>query len=212
MSKSRRIKALLVSAVLLGCAGAYCASIADGPDFDIAMIRNIPSKLSVGYLDQVIGSLNTWPSWFHAGNTIDEVDFRGLPYPKSTQKIETHGLLRLGMDTRTGMRDRFDITVLVLEYSPGKKIRMRVLSDSKKKLTALFDDIEWEIDLLPQTTGSLILGTVRAHTRQWRARLFGKLVPNIILNQIFYPNLFVLAEINNPSVVYPDPATQHGGM
>jgi len=61
------------------------------------MERDIPSKLDTGYLDQMMSSLKTWPTWFHSDRTADEVDFRGDPYPKAQQKVESRGLIRLGM-------------------------------------------------------------------------------------------------------------------
>jgi hypothetical protein len=210
----RKSQIVLAALLVLGAPSlAYLISIARGPDFDIEMVRPIPSKLSVDYLDQAIGFFPHWPAWFHSGAKLTQVDASGNPIPKAQQKLQTQDYLRLGIDTQR-LRGKYDLTLLVTDYTPKKHLALRVIGDTKNSLTRLFDRLDWEITFEPKPDGTLIIGKASAHTHQWRARIFGKLVPSILLNQVFYPNIIVLADIKNPNVLFPDPADDptHGGM
>jgi len=87
-----------------------------------------------------------------------------------------------------------------------------VVSDTKNSLTRMFDPLDWKIEFTPVPGGTLLMGTATAHTHSWRARIFGKFVSTILLNQVYYPNLMILAEINNPNVVFPQADDEHGSM
>jgi hypothetical protein len=210
MRKSRSIPIALV--ILMVPVAIYLKTLADVPDFEFQFTRNIPSKLSPDYLDQVFTSLRIWPSWIHAGQSAIRVDSEGVPLPKSEQVLLKNEFVRLKIDPKNGIARPFEITVQVMDYVPKKRLELRVLSDSKNRLTKLFDSLQWVIELTPNGSGSWIRGQAIAHTHHWRARILGKLVPTILLNQVFYPDLLVMAEINKPEVVYPDPDSQHGGM
>ena len=54
----------------------------------------------------------------------------------------------------------------------------------------------------------MIRGTLNGHTATSRARIYSQLIPSVFLNQVFYPNLLVLTEINNPLAVVPYPESQ----
>lgn len=210
MRKSQAV--LLALGFFCGVSALWLGSVARGPDFDIELTRKVPSRLSVDYLDQAWNLIRQWPAWMYAGVSADQVTETGSPVPKSEQKLKIGAYIRLGEDTKRGLHSRYSITVQVTEYIPRKKLSMRVIADSKNRLTHLLDSLEWSIELEPNGTGSWIYGKALARTRTWRARLFGKLAPKILLNQVYYPNLFILAEINNPYVVAPEADEQHSGM
>jgi hypothetical protein len=193
--------------LILGSFMFYCSSIGNGDNFDVKFVREVPSQLSVDYLSQVLAQVQKWPLWFYSASRADEVNFRGDPYPRKDQALEVKGLIRMAFDPHKGESRKFELTYEVMEYIPKQRVRIRVISDSKGKLTHLFEDLEWTFELVPQGSGTLIRGTETARTASWRARLFSRLVPSIFLNQVFYPDLMILAKINDPDVVapYPDP-------
>jgi hypothetical protein len=215
MSKLRWISLGLLA--MLAPLSVYLLVVANGPDFDIEYSREIPSKLSVTYLGKVLGDIQSWPTWFHSAVQADQVDFSETPYPIADQKVVAGARIRLALDVHRP-HGKSNLFLGVLQYVPAQRLSLRVLKDSKSSLTHLFEPLDWTLELtpVPGTQGkpesSLIKGTVKARTHSWRARVFGKIAAKALLNQVFYPDLFILAEINNPDVVYPDPDAQHGGM
>lgn len=200
--------ALLV--LIIGSCLFYGSVVANGPDVDLTFVREVPTKLSPEYLDKVIREIPRWPDWFYFGAKANQIDFRGMPYPPQDQRLEPNATIEMLFDPHRLERDRFTLKYQVLEYVPQKKMTIRVVFDSKRALTKLFDRIEWTIEFVPNTYNkamgdTLLRGTEVVHTAHWRSRLLGKLIPSIFLNQIFYPNLLVLADIKNPDVVHPFP-------
>jgi len=192
----------------VGCL-SYATVVARGPDVDLTFVRDVPTKLTPDYLDKVIREVPRWPDWFYLGSKANQIDFRGMPYPLQDQRLVQGGMIEMLFDPHRLERDRFTLKYQVLDYVPRQKMTIRVVFDSKEALTKLFDRIDWTIEFLPNPYGgeekTMIRGIETVHTAHWRARLFGKLVPSIFLNQIFYPNLLTLSAINNPDTVHPFP-------
>jgi len=107
-------------ALIFAVCGIYVYSVASGPDFDIEMVRPIPSKLSPQFLDQALNFYPHWPAWFHSGSKLTQVDEHGVEIPKSQQKLQTGDYLRLGIDTKR-LHGKYDVTLLVKEYTPPEK-------------------------------------------------------------------------------------------
>lgn len=200
--------------LIIGSCLYYGSVVANGPDVDLTFVREVPTKLTPEYLDKVVREIPHWPDWFFFGAKANQIDFRGMPYPPQDQRLEPRATIEMLFDPHRRERDRFTLRYEVLEYVPQKKMTIRVVFDSKKALTKLFDRIEWTIEFIPNThagaqgdaqAGTIIRGTETVHTAYWRSRLLGKLFPSIFLNQVFIPNLLVLAEINNPDTVHPFP-------
>lgn len=200
-----------ILAVILAAIVGGAISVAEGPDFEIELDRKIPSNLSPEYLDKAVQLIRQWPAWYFACVGADQVNANGIPLPETEQKLEKGAFIRLREDTKRRLHGEYSVTLQVVDYVP-EMLRMRVIADSKNNLTRLFDPLEWTVQFVPREKGSWILGKATARTHHWRARLFGKLMPKILLNQVYYPNLFILAEINNPDVVAPQPEEQHSGM
>jgi hypothetical protein len=202
--------ALLV--LIFGSCLYYGSVLAHGPDMDLTFVRDVPTNLTPEYLDKVINEIPHWPNWFYFGAKANQLDFRGMPYPLQDQNLARGAVIEMLFDPHRLERDRFTLKYQVLEYIPHQKMTIRVVFDSKKALTKLFDRIDWTIEFLPNPRakdagqGTLIRGTEIVHTSHWRSRLFGRLFPSIFLNQIFYPNLLTLADIKNPDTVHPFPA------
>lgn len=190
MPTMRNSKKVTVWGVVVLCLGAfvlYLAAVAQGPDRNLTLVRDVPSRAPVGVLAERVTDLKQWPSWFHY---LDEA--HALPDAKAPLQAGTD--LKLRIDSHKTPWSGFELIARVEEYVPGSRFRLRVLEDSSQKLTRLFENIEWAVEIQPAGTGSRVLGTATARTRNWRSRIFGALVEKILMHQIFYPDLIKLAE------------------
>lgn len=206
--------------LVLGSSIFYISSIGNGPDRDVTFVREVPSKLSIDYLDQVLQQIPKWNEWFFAATDSNEISMLGDAYPIGHQKLEPRALVRMSFNPHRGESSKFQLTYEVLEYVPKKLLRIRVIRDTNNHLLKLFSNLEWTIELLPMTPemkatsakmaqfNTMIRGTLHAYTASSRARVYSQLIPSVFLNQVFYPNLLVLTEINNPLAVVPYPESQ----
>ena len=176
----------------LGGLGLLFLFLSQGPDINLSLTRQIPSDLDPARLERNISAVTRWPQWFYSLDTVKLLD-------SSTLKSGAH--LELQIDSKKGKWKRFSLKAKVLEYTPGQILRLQILDDSSKRLTRLFDSLEWTIELQPKAQGSWVKGTVSAHTRHWRSRFFGQVAEKILLNQVFYPNLVKLSELRQPFTV-----------
>lgn len=193
--------------IFLGLALGAGALIAIGailtrlPDFDLEMTRDVPSVSKTETLASFVRDPAQWPKWFH------------LTTEAQALSADT---IRLTVDPQKGWWRKFTLDVRVLANQPvppaGQKLSLEFLEDSKQKLRNMFSDLRWEIDVLdaPEVARggtsdhpSLVRGVVHARTASWRARLFGRLSPRVLLNQALYPDLIGLAEIETGK---PEPA------
>jgi hypothetical protein len=217
MNKKVFWAALIV--LVLGSSMFYMSSIGNGPDHEVLFVREVPSKLDAGYLDQVFQQIPTWSQWFFAATSSNEINGMGNPYPIGDQKLVPHAIVQMNFNPHRGENSKFQLTYEVLDYVPKKMLKLRVTRDSKNHLLKLFSDLEWTIELLPMSPESktnpkmaqfntMIRGTLTGHTATSKARIYSQLIPSVFLNQVFYPNLLVLTEINNPLAVVPYPESQ----
>ncbi len=182
----------LVLALILG-GGVYTAS--HGPDQMLHLSRTIPTELSPERLTRNISATSRWPQWFYS---LSEV----------TGELKKGSVLLLKIDPQKGLHKKFELKARVEEYEENDQkhiLQLKIIQDSSERLTRLFDDLDWKIEILPHGTGSLIQGTVTAHTCHWKSRLFGQFAEKILLNQIFYPNLIQLSELRQPFSLDPAP-------
>lgn len=180
---------LVCAMILLG------VSLARGPDQDLHMKRTIPSDLDPSRLDRNLSAVSRWPQWFFSLGTAKPIT--------NEQTIAKGSRVILHMDPKKGPWKKFDLTVEVKDYVPEKALVLQVLEDSSGRLFKLFDSIEWNIEFLPSQKGSLIQGSVSAHTKHWKSRFFGRIAEKILMNQIFYPDLLKLAELKQPFSLDP---------
>jgi hypothetical protein len=182
--------------------------LAVGPDFDIHFSRTVPSTLDADRIDRNISSTSRWTQWFYS---LSEVSVKNTDSSLPPTNFKEGSIVELKMNPRKGQHKKFQLKALVTEYTPGKKLSLRLLEDSSNRLTQIFDRLEWKIEILPPAPGakmskkmgsqpqaSIIQGTAIAHTQHWRARLFGRLAEKILMNQVFLPNLVKLAELKQP--------------
>jgi hypothetical protein len=185
----------------------YCGYLASQPNHDIVFVRNVPSNLNASFLGKSIAELRDWPLWHHMMVSAQLVDQRGQPYSAKDQVLDPQskgGIILLKIENPNKQWKRFELMAEVLEYQPNRLIRLKLLKDSKEKITKIFDTLEWTIELLPPSEPSrhqsapqtTIRGTVIAHTDHWRGRVFGGLTPRIIMNQVFYADLVKFATLD----------------
>jgi hypothetical protein len=200
-----RIKSFWKKALILSSGVLILGSIglAIRPDRELRFSRIVFSTLSTEHLERHMGAVNRWPQWFYS---LASAKILG---PESEKPLEKGDLIQLNFDPKKGPWKRFELQAKVISHIPGKEISIELLDDSSGRLTRLFDPIQWKISLEPNPTPSmtgpegqkfatLIRGTCSAKTKHWRARLIGSLAETILMNQIFYPNLFKLAELIRP--------------
>lgn len=149
-------------------------------DFEIVWHRDVPSAHTPEELGQALEDLELWPVFHHSLKSAslegETIRYEIEPFKKEWK--------------------RFEMTGKVTERIPGRKLAVELQEDSTGRLTRLFDGYRWsvEIEEAPaeiQARGfkTLIRGTAVAHTANWRGRLFGKLSPRILMNQVFYVDL-----------------------
>jgi len=173
------------------------------PNQELHFTREVVSELSPERLDRNIASVTRWPQWFHSLSEVTVLPSGTLPsqpIPNSIQRsIQVGDLLKLKMTKP------FELTARVLEYIPNQKMKLAILADSSGKMTRIFDQLTWSIELMPHPKGSVIRGEATAHTCHWRSRMLGDVAEKILMNQVFYPNLIKLSLLRQPFSVEPPP-------
>lgn len=199
--------------VALGAFVLLFIVFANGPDVELQFQKTIPSKLEASWIIRNMDAVTRWPQWFHS---VDKVTLL------NSDHLQTGAQLLIQIDPKKGKRKRFSLKAEVLDYQPGHLLRMKILEDSSLRLTRLFDNLEWKIEIKPaQQAGTLatqaqrpsrqappetiLVGTSSGKTRHWRSRLFGHLSEKILMHQVFYPNLIKLSELRQPFSADPLP-------
>ena len=193
--------------LVLGAITLWMVSLAQGPDRELVLFREFPSKVPITTVSAQVTDLKRWPEWFHA---LEEA--RVISGPSTSPQVGS--VIKLSIDTHKTPWSHFELVTRVEEFVPGKKFRLKVLEDSSGKLTTLFDRIEWMVEVEGEGSGSRIRGAATAHTSHWRSRVFGTLAEKILLHQIFYPNLLKLAEFkprdaSSPGLQVGSPPSQN---
>lgn len=175
---------------------AFCIVKANGPDKDLTFTREVYSNDDIETLDRKIYNILSWPEWHHMTIDAKMIDFRGNEYSPKNQTALTGGVVKFVVEPKANKWRRFELLTRITEYEPKKVLHMMLLQDSNGKISRLFDRMEWRIELLPSDKPrhkALIRGTLYAHTNNWRSRLVGSIAHRALMNQIFYPDLPVLA-------------------
>jgi hypothetical protein len=190
-------------AALLGFITAFlilCWWEARLPDESLTFVRESTSQLSMNELSSKLEVVTKWKDWFHNVREAQVLDSQNHPLPRAEQIARTGALIEIQIDPGKGSHRVFRISGRITRFEPGKVLEIQILDDSSGKITKLFDQLSWKIELTPSADGSSvkIVGTENAHTSHWRSRLFGRLAPRVLLNQLFYPNLLVLSNPVTP--------------
>ncbi len=171
----------------------YCAALAQGPDRELTFTREVVSQFSIDHFEPFIANLSQWPKWHYSLSEAKAMDSSRKEL--STQKLQAKMQVRLKLVPPNRPWKKFEVLLSVLEYDPGRFLHLALLEDSSGRLTTLFDRLEWKIKWIPEGSGTLIQGSLLAHTSHWRSRLFGALAQRILLNQLFYPDLIKMGNL-----------------
>ncbi len=191
----------VIGFVLLGLALGEGTYLSQGPDITLVLDRRFRSSLSPDRLSRNLSSTSRWPQWFHS-----------LAQVVGPSTLEKGSQLTLKIDPKKGPKKKFDLQAEVIESIPSRLLHLKITGDSSGRLTHLFDRLEWKIEIDPTEQGSSIHGIALAHTRHWRARLFGRLTEKILMNQVFYPNLIQLADLKQPFSIDEAPHLPAGSL
>jgi hypothetical protein len=180
----------------------FCWWEARLPNETLTFSRETISKLELARLAPRLEDVSQWKTWFHSVKDVRVVDSQNHPLAKDQQKAHDGALLEIEIDPGKQGRRHFQLAARIRHFEPGKLLEIEILDDSSGRLTRVFDQLNWKIELTrnSETQQWQIIGTETAHTAHWRSRLFGRLAPRILLNQVFYPDLLVLA---NPEETPP---------
>ncbi|MFL5814022.1 MAG: hypothetical protein ACJ763_10635 [Bdellovibrionia bacterium] len=178
----------------------FCWWEARLPDESLSFVREASSQLPIKELSSKLETVTKWKDWFHNVREAQVVDSQNHPLPRVEQMAHTGALLEIQIDPGKGSHRVFRLAGKITRFEPGKVLEIQILDDSSGKITKLFDQLSWKIELIPSADGKSvqIVGTETAHTSHWRSRLFGRLAPRVLLNQLFYPNLLVLSNPVTP--------------
>jgi hypothetical protein len=190
--------------LLLGSLTMYVGSIAQGPDFEVKFVREVYSDVDPDTLTIAMESTANWPRWFHSLKQAQALDpATGEPSGRGTVAVGTP--VRLFIEPAKREWKRFVVDARVTELVPQKSIQLKVLHDSTGKLDDMFEQLEWKVELDPvapqareKNRKMIVRGICTAKTRNWRARVFGKLTPRILMYQVYYVNLIAFSKIRLP--------------
>jgi len=188
---------------ILAVVSAGLAVVASGPDFELKLVREVPSEENAQTLGQAIEVVRNWPKWFNSLEAAQVLDASGQPYLNAEQKIQKGSVVKLNFDPLHGPFKKFSVIVAIKEFIPNQKVEIQVLSDSHRKLNHLFDNVLWSVEIFPREHGSIVRGVGLAHTAMWRSRLFGKLFNKILINQVYFPDIIHLAMLGKPEPTNP---------
>lgn len=179
---------------LCGLMAVVLVAFAVQADLDLHFVRKIPSPVEAMRLDRNISSVTRWPQWLSNVSSVRLLN---------GDKLQSGATVELTLIPRRGRSLQTYLILKVLEYQPGKVLRLQLMDDSTGRLTQLFSDMEWALRFVPKeepkgATQTMIEGMAVAHTQNWKARLFGRLAEGIVMYQVFLPDMIKLAYMQQP--------------
>jgi hypothetical protein len=194
----RKLAKVLAVLALIGSLGALgIAWLGREPDFNVTWSRRIPAEATLADLTRDLWRPENWLRWFFYLDSIEAVDEAGDPVPGGP-RFAAGARLRLHMDPKKGFSRKSELLVRILEFDPARGIALRLEFDSSGKLTGLFDQLTWKLELKPGPGGGggvILEGTETARTRAPRSRAYCRAAPSVLLNQVFPMDLLGLARI-----------------
>jgi hypothetical protein len=154
-------------------------------DFHIKTKKIFLSELTIETLENKWSSTTRWANWFF---NLDSVIF-----PKGT--YEPGDFIKLKVTSPKKYQKPFYLTLKVENYVPKRTLKLKLVEDSSQKITKLLSDIIWNIQIENDETGkNKIIAEISATTKTWKSRFYGSYAKDILLNQIFYPDLISFTE------------------
>jgi hypothetical protein len=197
LKRNRKIMFWGFFVTLLGATTMYFASVANGPDLDLVMVREFPSEIDIEQIHHAVSDISAWPQWFYSLKEAKMLDGALQPLSIRDWILKPGAVVELSMDPKKGPWKQFILLTVITQYMPKKELSINVLKDSSGKLNTVFSKLDWKIEFEPQSKGTLIRATVSARATHWRSKLFGTIAKKILLTQVFYPDLLKLAGLKN---------------
>jgi hypothetical protein len=192
----------LLTGLTLGAAlsvGGYFW-VGRGPDFQVHFERQVVSQVPPQSLAKSVDHIINWADWHFNTRQVQATDATGMVYSAKDQTLMRGSLLRFSMEPPKKEWKRFFIQALVTDYEPGRLFTVRLVEETKGRISQLFSNLQWTVEFLPSKDGrtTLIYGRASALTLSRRARFFSRIAPRVVMNQVFYPDLERLARIEFP--------------
>lgn len=207
------LKLLVASATAAVGMGALLIWAARGPDFELRLEREVRTPVPPTQLQKAVGATINWPDWHFNTREVLAIDFTGFAYPARDQWVKKGSLLELSMEPPKKEWKRFLIRARVLDYVPGELLSVAFIEETKGRIQKLLSELTWTLRFEPLPADAsgrpmtLIRGTATARTLSAKGRIFGRLAPKILMNQVFYPDLERLGRLEFPR----DPAAPEEG-
>src|SRR5262249_8511249 len=132
-----------------------------------------------------------------------------MDMPNALQRIQQGSVVRMDFVPPQQNWKKFELVTEIAQFIPNKELKVRLRLDQRGKITALFSELSWKIELEPRADGhTLVRGSITGHTASARARILAGLAKRILMNQVFYVDIQKLAEITQPHGVILTPAAQ----
>lgn len=178
------------------CLIAFIFYLGRSPDLDLYYERTIPCRLNLGDLNRSLGQISEWQKWnYHL--------LEAKPVEKSSSELKSGDLIELTFKDRRIPWKRIHWKIKVIQFKPQSVLEVQLLEDSSLKITKLFEDFSWKIEISRaehlektpegQTAPTQIKVSLRAKTHAMRARFYGRLSKTAILNQALPVDLEALA-------------------
>lgn len=213
-SRSVKIAVAATGAALLGI-GATVAYLGSQGDRDITFVREVETELDSATLGRSLHVLHNWAHWHHMAADAQALNFRLEPFAYSEQYVSAGAKIRIGVEPRKQKWRRYELTFIAFRYEKDRLIELRLLTDSTERVTRMFENVRWTIELLPAPPGSppeaktRIRGTLTARTRSWRSRVLTTLAERILAHQLFLPDLEALGRLTRPQSLVPPQALRY---
>ncbi|MBL7714960.1 MAG: hypothetical protein JNL01_05790 [Bdellovibrionales bacterium] len=165
-----------------------------------------PEKTST-LLDSVVN----WPRFCPNVRQARLINPEGIPLPLNDQKLQEGSILELSVDPKLSRRSDEEIILeverpvsdapvhrfrfSVEKYIPGNRLKLRMILDPTGKISALYSNLAWEVQLIGHEK---ILLTVSAIPTAWNSRIFAVLLPGPTLRPLAFVDLRPLSAIQNP--------------
>lgn len=222
---------LVLFGALFGSILLVCVLASRGPNFDVTWERHVPSTQTPAEIGTALDDLKMWPVYYHglkevkfgAKEGTSEAALSSQPSKPQTDpvaqtkspRLSSGDILEIKIEQVQKEWKRFSLTTRVNQYEPGKFISFELLGDSKDKITQMFSDLAWDVrvgPIDPSTTQtpktahykSLITGTAHARTANWRGRMFGRIAPKILMNQVYMIDLVKLGTLERQAAAKKD--------
>ena len=172
------------------------------PNHRIRLDREAVSERSIEQLGRSLSRYRRWNQWHH-----QVVDVRLVGQGPETE-IAVGSIVRFQVEPKGKPWKKFELDAKVERYEPNHLIRLKLIRDSTNRILEQFDELSWEISFeeqptlggaSPGTHTTQIHGSVEGFTRNWRSRLFSRIAPRILMNQVFYVDIFRLAGMDSAS-------------